>query len=72
MQKNDKHNLLNRKDRLIQEINVLGPWTHGYFDLGEGVIVEDQDELQKKRLFSSLKYYTDIISTYYNKKQLTH
>ena len=41
-----------KKDELIQEINVLGPWVHGYFDLGNGIVIEDQDNLQKKRLFA--------------------
>jgi len=30
---------------------------HGYFDLGNGLIIEDQDELQKKRLFSSRDFF---------------
>ena len=58
------------RDDLIREINVLGPWVHGYFDLGHGLVIEDQDELQKKRLFHLRDYYCDILATYYGSKQL--
>ena len=58
------------RDDLIQEINVLGPWVHGYFDLGHGLIIEDQDELQKKRLFRLRDYYCDIIESYYGSKEV--
>jgi len=60
-----------KRDELIQEINILGPWVHGYFDLGNGLIIEDQDELQKKRLFSSRDFFIDIIHSYYKKKDLS-
>ena len=56
--------------KLIQEINVLGPWVHGYFDLGNGIIIEDQDELQKKRLFAIRDYLIDIITKYYKTNNL--
>ena len=56
--------------KLIQEINVLGPWVHGYFDLGNGIIIEDQDELQKKRLFAIRDYLLDIITKYYKTNNL--
>ena len=41
-----------KKGKLIEEINTLGPWVHGYFDLGNGIIIKDKDELQGKRLFA--------------------
>ena len=59
------------REELIEKINVLGPWTHGYFDLGNGLIIQDQDELQQKRLFIYKKYFEDIISKHYNKEDLT-
>jgi len=62
-------NKMTRAD-LIQEINVLGPWVHGYFDLGHGLIIEDQDELQKRRLFHLRDYYRNILESYYGSKQL--
>ena len=58
------------KEKLIQEINVLGPWVHGYFDLGNGIIIEDQDELQKKRLFTLRDYFIDIIAKFYKKNEI--
>ena len=59
-----------KKNELIQEINVLGPWVHGYFDLGNDVIIEDQDNLQKKRLFAMRDYLIDIIIKYYKTNNL--
>ena len=59
-----------KKNKLIQEINVLGPWVHGYFDLGNGIIIEDQDNLQKKRLFAIRGYLIDIISKHYKTNDL--
>ena len=50
---------------LIQEVNVLGPWVHGYFDLGNGLIIEDQDEPQRKRLLHLRDYFHDIIAAHY-------
>lgn len=58
------------KDKLIQEINVLGPWIHGHFDLGNGLIIEDQDELHKKRITKNRDYFVDIISQFYKQETL--
>ncbi|CAN2046954.1 tRNA (mo5U34)-methyltransferase [Candidatus Magnetomoraceae bacterium gMMP-1] len=58
------------KEELITEINVLGPWTHGYFDLGNGIIIQDQDIIQKKRLFCYRDYFIDIIKSYYEREHL--
>ena len=58
------------KSKLIEEINVLGPWVHGYFDLGNGLIIEDQDRLQKKRSVSLKKIFIKIIENHYNKKKV--
>lgn len=58
------------KSKLIQEINVLGPWVHGYFDLKNGIIIEDQDNLQKKRLFAMRDYLIDIIIKHYKTDNL--
>jgi SAM-dependent methyltransferase len=49
--------------KLIEKINILGPWVHGFFDLGSGIIIEDSDELQKKRLFAILGYLKDTIKS---------
>ena len=48
--------------QLIEEINLLGPWVHGYFDLGNGVIIEDSDDLQKSRLFAILETLKMLLS----------
>ena len=61
---------MNLNNKLIQEINVLGPWVHGYFDLGNGIVIEDQDKLQKKRLFAIRNYLIDIITKYYKTNDL--
>jgi len=58
------------KSKLIEEINVLGPWVHGYFDLGNGLIIEDQDKLQKKRLLSLKKIFIKTIENQYSNKKI--
>ena len=58
------------KEELITEINVLGPWTHGQFDIGNGLIIEETDVIQKKRLLIYKDYFEDIISKYYQKTNL--
>jgi hypothetical protein len=59
------------REKLVEKINLLGPWTHGYFDLGNGLIVQDQDELQQKRLFKYVRYFEDIIRNHYDKDDLS-
>lgn len=49
---------------------MLGPWVHGYFDLGNGVIIQDKDEIQKKRLFSTRDAIFKILNKYYSKNEL--
>jgi len=66
MTKND----MNKKENLIQEINLLGPWVHGYFNLGNGIVIQDKDELQQKRLFSTRDAFFKILKNYYSKKEL--
>lgn len=61
-----------KREKLIQEINVLGPWVHGYFDLGHGIIIEDQDTLQKKRLFTLRDYFIDIIIKFYKQNEISN
>ena len=56
--------------KLIEKINVLGPWVHGYFDLGNGIIIQDKDEIQKKRLFSTRDAIFKILNKYYSKNEL--
>lgn len=56
---------------LIEEINCLGPWSHGYFDLGNGIIIQDSDVIQKRRLLAYKKYFSDIISLHFKKRKLT-
>jgi SAM-dependent methyltransferase len=58
------------KSKLIEEINVLGPWVHGHFDLGNGLVIEDQDKLQKKRSINLKKIFVKIIEKKYNKKKI--
>ncbi|OGD63362.1 hypothetical protein A2160_02665 [Candidatus Beckwithbacteria bacterium RBG_13_42_9] len=57
---------------LIETINLLGPWTHGYFDLGNGLTIEDKDFNQKKRLLFFKNYFIDIITNHYKKKALNN
>ena len=61
---------VNKKEKLIEKINILGPWVHGYFDLGNGVIIQDKDELQKKRLFVLRNAFYQILKMNYSNKQL--
>ncbi|GEM_PF-1350058 len=56
---------------LVEKINILGPWIHGYFDLGNGIVIEDRDILQKRRLFQYRKYFIDIITKHYGRDKLT-
>ncbi len=61
---------MNDRERLVEEINLLGPWTHGYFDLGNGIVIEDNDDIQKARLFKYKVYFEDVISQHYHKDAL--
>jgi len=61
---------INDKESLIEEINLLGPWTHGYFDLGNGLVIEDNDDIQKTRLFKYRDYFEDIIARHYGRDEL--
>ena len=58
------------QNELIQEINLLGPWIHGFFDLGNGLIIEDQDKLHKKRITKNRDYFVSIISKFYKRDLL--
>ena len=58
------------RNELIQEINLSGPWIHGYFDLGNGLVIEDQDELYKKRITKNRDYFISIISEFYKRDLL--
>lgn len=58
------------KAKLIEKINILGPWVHGYFDLGDGIVIQDRDLLQKRRLMHYREYFIDIIRNHYGKKSL--
>jgi SAM-dependent methyltransferase len=55
-----------KNEKLIEKINVLGPWIHGYFDLGNEVIIQDKDELQRKRLFSTRDSLFKILKNCYS------
>jgi len=70
MEINENNHQQMRRDELIQEINVLGPWVHGYFDLGNGIVIEDQDELHHKRILKNREYFVDIISKFYKEDLL--
>lgn len=59
--------MMDSKKQLIEEINILGPWVHGYFDLGNGIIIEDSDSLQKSRLFAILETLKGIISHHFTR-----
>ncbi len=58
------------RDAIIEEINILGPWVHGYFDLGNGVIIKDKDKIQRKRLFAIRDAFFKILENHYSKKEL--
>jgi len=58
------------RSELIQEINLLGPWIHGYFDLGNDLVIEEQDELHKKRITTNRDYFVNIISNFYKRDLL--
>ena len=34
----------------IEKINMLGPWVHGFFNLPNGITIQDTDNYQKQRL----------------------
>jgi len=57
-------------EKLIEKINVLGPWVHGYFNLKNGIIIQDKDELQRKRLFSTRNAFFKILKQNYSEKEL--
>ncbi|MBU1196081.1 MAG: DUF1698 domain-containing protein [Proteobacteria bacterium] len=61
---------INDKKKLIEKINLLGPWTHGYFELGNGIVIEDNDDIQKPRLLKFKKYFKEIIRSHYQKETL--
>jgi len=54
---------------LVEKINILGPWVHGRFDLGNGIVIEEKDILQRRRTLSYRDYFVDIIATHYAKSQ---
>lgn len=56
---------------LIQKINTLGPWVHGYFNLGNGIIIEDKDAVMKDSLFAHLDAYKEIIREHYDNDKLS-
>lgn len=58
------------RNELIEEINLLGPWVHGAFDLGNGLIVEDRDKLHKKRIEKCRDYFVEIIADFYGTTSL--
>ena len=60
---------MNKAD-LIEKINTLGPWTHGYFNLGNGIVIHDRDIIQQRRLKWYKRYFIDIIYRLYGKKYL--
>ena len=59
-----------KNSKIIEQVNLLGPWVHGYFDLGNGIIIQDKDELQRKRLFSTRDALFKILKKHYSKKEL--
>jgi len=62
--------MIKKNAKIIEQINLLGPWVHGFFNLGNGIIIQDKDELQKKRLLSTKDAFIKILEKYYSKKEL--
>ncbi|MFN8670604.1 MAG: class I SAM-dependent methyltransferase [Candidatus Sericytochromatia bacterium] len=58
------------KNKLIEKINTLGPWVHGYFKILDDIVISDKDLLQQKRLFHYKDYFIDIIKNNYNSEHL--
>ena len=56
--------------KLIQEINLLGPWVHGYFELYPDLTIKDSDLYQQQRLFQLKKQMIDIIEEHYGRVAL--
>jgi hypothetical protein len=68
LSKNQNNLDIKKKDKLIEEINIRGPWVHGYFDLGNGIIIQDKDELQRKRLFALKNAFNVILKKIYKRR----
>ncbi len=58
------------KHNIIEKINILGPWVHGYFELPNGITIRDGDEFHKDRLFQLRQLFVEIISSHYKKNKL--
>ena len=59
-----------KKLRLIETINILGPWVHGYFELTDGITIKDTDEYQRDRLFRLRDLLIDNIRAHYGADKL--
>lgn len=62
--------MIKKNEKLIEKINILGPWVHGFFNLKNGIIIQDKDELQRKRLFSTRNAIFKILKKYYSEEEL--
>ena len=61
-----------KKGKLIEEINMLGPWVHGYFELEPGITIKDSDVYQRNRLFQLKKQFIDIIDKHFEDVDLRY
>lgn len=55
---------------LVEKINMLGPWVHGYFNLPCGITIKDTDEFQRERLFYLRDQFIDIIQDHFGRTKL--
>jgi len=52
-------------NRLIEAINLLGPWVHGYFELPCGITIKDTDLYQRARLFQLRDRLVGIVEDHF-------
>ena len=52
------------KNASIEKINMLGPWVHGFFNLPNGITIQDTDIYQKQRLIYLRDQFVKIIQNH--------
>jgi len=57
-------------NKLIETINVLGPWVHGYFELDCGITIKDNDLYQRARLFQLRDALIRIIGEHFDEQDI--
>jgi len=58
------------KNASIEKINMLGPWVHGFFNLPNGITIQDTDIYQKQRLIYLRDQFVKIIQNHYSQNIL--